>query len=71
MCPQETGSAAGRLNAVQQLDGTPGVAVVGGICLGAADDARMAAQHALGATSVVLAATAVAATVMTTRRATH
>ncbi|MGC4982542.1 MFS transporter [Streptomyces sp. DT193] len=69
--PQETGSAAGLLNAVQQLGGTLGVAVVGGIYLGAADDARTAAQHALGATSVVLAATAVAATVMTTRRATH
>jgi predicted MFS family arabinose efflux permease len=69
--PQETGPAAGLLNAVQQLGGTLGVAVVGGIYLGAADDARTAAQHALGATSVVLAATAVAATVMTTRRATH
>ncbi|MFE2296637.1 MFS transporter [Streptomyces sp. NPDC059445] len=67
--PQETGSAAGLLNAVQQLGGTLGVAVVGGIYLDAAGDARTAAQHALGATSVVLAATAVAAAFMTTRRA--
>ncbi|MGW1962516.1 MFS transporter [Streptomyces sp. NPDC001935] len=66
---QETGSAAGLLNAVQQLGGTVGVAVVGGIYLDAAGDARTAAQHALGATSVVLAATAVATAFMITRRA--
>ncbi|MET8099574.1 MFS transporter [Streptomyces sp. NPDC005236] len=68
--PQETGSAAGLLNAVQQLGGTLGVAVVGGIYLDAADDARTAAQHALGAAAVALAAAAVAARVMTKRRAT-
>ncbi|MEV8036218.1 MFS transporter [Streptomyces sp. NPDC086182] len=65
--PQETGSAAGLLNAVQQLGGTLGVAVIGGIYLGAAGDARGAAQHALGATAVILAATAVAARIMTAR----
>ncbi|WRZ88449.1 MFS transporter [Streptomyces sp. NBC_01007] len=65
--PQETGSAAGLLNAVQQLGGTLGVAVIGGVYLGAAGNARGAAQHALGATAVILAATAVAATVMTAR----
>ncbi|WP_405915135.1 MFS transporter [Streptomyces sp. NBC_00728] len=63
--PQETGSAAGLLNAVQQLGGTLGVAAIGGVYLGTAGDARTAAEHALGATAVVLAATAVAATVMT------
>ncbi|MEU0430249.1 MFS transporter [Streptomyces sp. NPDC006290] len=67
--PQETGSAAGLLNAVQQLGGTLGVAVIGGIYLGTAGDARGAAQHALGATAVILAATAVAALVMTARPA--
>ncbi|WP_339133833.1 MFS transporter [Streptomyces sp. f51] len=66
--PQETGSAAGLLNAVQQLGGTLGVAVVGGVYLGAAGDARAAAQQALGVTAIVLAAAAVAAGVMTTRR---
>ncbi|MGW1067540.1 MFS transporter [Streptomyces aureus] len=69
--PQETGSAAGLLNAVQQLGGTLGVAVMGGIYLGASGDARTAAQHALGAASVILAAAAVSATVMTARRPTY
>ncbi|MFD5813223.1 MFS transporter [Streptomyces sp. NPDC127038] len=69
--PQETGSAAGLLNAVQQLGGTLGVAVVGGIYLGAAGDAGTAAQRALGAAAVALAATAVAARVMTARRDTR
>ncbi|MGW3666502.1 MFS transporter [Streptomyces sp. NPDC005141] len=67
--PQETGSAAGLLNAVQQLGGTLGVAVIGGVYLGAADGARTAAQHALGAAAVVLAATSVAAATMTVRPA--
>jgi hypothetical protein len=31
--PHETGSAAGLLNAVQQLGGTLGVALLGGLCL--------------------------------------
>jgi MFS family permease len=67
--PQETGSAAGLLNAVQQLGGTLGVAVIGGVYLGAAGGARTAAQHALGAAAVILATTAVAAVTMTARPA--
>ncbi|MFF3934994.1 MFS transporter [Streptomyces phaeofaciens] len=66
--PQETGSAAGLLNAVQQLGGTLGLAVVGGVYLGAADGAGTAAQHVLGVAAALLAATAVAATAMTARR---
>ncbi|GAB7106688.1 MFS transporter [Streptomyces phaeofaciens JCM 4814] len=66
--PQETGSAAGLLNAVQQLGGTLGLAVVGGVYLGAADSVGTAAQRALGVAAVLLAATAVAATAMTARR---
>ncbi|WKX68668.1 MFS transporter [Streptomyces sp. XD-27] len=65
--PQETGSAAGLLNAVQQLGGTLGVAVIGGVYLGAAGSARTAAQYALGAAAAILAATAVAAAAMTAR----
>ncbi|MFI5676908.1 MFS transporter [Streptomyces cellulosae] len=67
--PQETGSAAGLLNAVQQLGGTLGVAVVGGVYLRAADSAHTAAQHALGVAAVILATTAVAAAAMTARPA--
>ncbi|MFJ9690599.1 MFS transporter [Kitasatospora sp. NPDC101183] len=82
--PQETGSAAGLLNAVQQLGGTLGVAVVGGVYLigttgtigttravGAvgADAPATAAQAALATAGAVLAAAAVAATAMTSRRA--
>ena len=67
--PQETGSAAGLLNAVQQLGGTLGVAVVvGGVYL-AAGSARTAAQHALGVAAVILVATAGAAAAMTARPA--
>ncbi|MEW5355743.1 MFS transporter [Streptomyces sp. 16-176A] len=66
--PQETGSAAGLLNAVQQLGGTLGVALVGGVYLGAAGTPRAAAEHALGVAAVLLAATAAAAGVMTARR---
>ncbi|MFE2136923.1 MFS transporter [Streptomyces sp. NPDC059466] len=62
--PQETGSAAGLLNAVQQLGGTLGVAVAGGVYL-AGDTSRAAAQAALGTAGAFLAATAVAAAVMT------
>ncbi|MGC0416148.1 MFS transporter [Embleya sp. AB8] len=65
--PQETGSAAGLLNAVQQLGGTLGVAVVGGVYLNAPGSARTAAQHALWAAALFLGATAVAAAVMTAR----
>ncbi|WP_083976521.1 MFS transporter [Kitasatospora azatica] len=65
--PQETGSAAGLLNAVQQLGGTLGVAVVGGVYLGAAGSAHTAAQHALGAAALLLALTVPAAVAMTAR----
>lgn len=66
--PQETGSAAGLLNAVQQLGGTLGVALIGGVYLDTTGGARTAAEHALGAAAVLLAATAAAAGVMTARR---
>ncbi|MFG3052165.1 MFS transporter [Kitasatospora sp. NPDC048239] len=68
--PQETGSAAGLLNAVQQLGGTLGVALVGGVYLagdGSGQAAGLGAQHALGAAGVLLAAAAAAAWVMTAR----
>ncbi|MFG2477757.1 hypothetical protein [Streptomyces fagopyri] len=65
--PQETGSAAGLLNAVQQLGGTLGVAVVGGVYLAGDGTSRGAAQAALGTAGAVLAATAVAAVTMTAR----
>jgi predicted MFS family arabinose efflux permease len=68
--PQETGSAAGLLNAVQQLGGTLGVAVVGGVYLAGADAPRAAAQAALATAGAILAATAIATAVMTSRRAT-
>ncbi|MEV5784689.1 MFS transporter [Streptomyces sp. NPDC052287] len=64
---QETGSAAGLLNAVQQLGGTLGVAVVGGVYLAGDGTPRGAAQAALGTAGAVLAATAVAAATMTAR----
>ncbi|WP_282791651.1 MFS transporter [Streptomyces sp. CC224B] len=67
--PQETGSAAGLLNAVQQLGGTLGVAVIGGVYLGTAGGSGTAATHALGVAAVLLAATAAAARAMTARRA--
>ncbi|WP_406300717.1 MFS transporter [Embleya sp. NBC_00888] len=68
--PQETGSAAGLLNAVQQLGGTLGVAVIGGIYLTGTHSGHTAtlnAQHALLAAGVLLAATALAARTMTAR----
>ncbi|MFF6961410.1 MFS transporter [Streptomyces sp. NPDC008317] len=65
---QETGSAAGLLNAVQQLGGTIGVAVIGGVYLAGDGTPRAAAQAALGTAAAILAATAVAAAVMTVRR---
>ncbi|MGW2279169.1 MFS transporter [Streptomyces sp. NPDC001770] len=78
--PQETGTAAGLLNAVQQLGGTLGVAVVGGVYLartagsGAAealagtDAPRDAVRAALLVAGAILAATALAAAAMTTGR---
>ncbi|WP_405772755.1 hypothetical protein [Streptomyces sp. NBC_01538] len=66
--PQETGSAAGLLNAVQQLGGTLGIAVAGGIYLADADAPRAAAQAALATAGAILAATAIAAATMTYRR---
>ena len=66
--PQETGSAAGLLNAVQQLGGTLGIAVAGGIYLADADAPRDAAQAALATAGAILAATAIAAATMTYRR---
>lgn len=65
--PQETGSAAGLLNAVQQLGGTLGLAVVGGVYLTTDGSPRTAAQAALGTAGAILAATALAAALMTTR----
>ncbi len=69
--PQETGSAAGLLNTVQQLGGTLGVALIGGVYLDTTGGARTAAEHALGAAAVLLAATAAAAGVMTPPRRTR
>ncbi|MGW7410312.1 MFS transporter [Streptomyces sp. NPDC054833] len=66
--PQETGSAAGLLNAVQQLGGTLGVALIGGIYLDTTGGPRTAAEHALGTAALLLATTAAAAGLMTTRR---
>ncbi|MFJ8621349.1 MFS transporter [Kitasatospora sp. NPDC093550] len=60
--PQEIGSAAGLLNAVQQLGSTLGIAVLGRIYLAAPSAAG--AQHACWAAAGVLAAVAVAGRVM-------
>ncbi|HET6709164.1 MFS transporter [Amycolatopsis sp.] len=54
--PHETGSAAGLLNAVQQLGGTLGVALLGGLYLGTG---TVTAALGLGAALVVAAAVAV------------
>ncbi|MDQ7807192.1 MFS transporter [Amycolatopsis sp. A133] len=54
--PHETGSAAGLLNAVQQLGGTLGVALLGGLCLGTGS---ATAALGLGAGLAVAAAVAV------------
>ncbi|POX56305.1 MFS transporter [Streptomyces sp. Ru71] len=66
--PQETGSAAGLLNAVQQLGGTLGTALIGGAYLDTAGGPRVAAEHGLTVAAVLLAATGAAAVVMTVRR---
>jgi EmrB/QacA subfamily drug resistance transporter len=69
--PQETGSAAGLLNAVQQFGGTLGLAILGSVyLLGAGTTAASslaAIQHALWTAIALLAGTAVAAAVMTSR----
>jgi predicted MFS family arabinose efflux permease len=65
--PQETGSAAGLLNAVQQLGGTIGVAVLGGIYLAATTNAAGAAQQACWAAAAAVVATTVSVVVMTRR----
>ncbi|MGW0856425.1 MFS transporter [Streptomyces sp. NPDC002690] len=73
--PQETGSAAGLLNTVQQLGGTLGVAVVGGVYLASASGPAhaltgsgspgAAARAALLTAGLILAAAALAAAAMT------
>ncbi|MFG2145464.1 MFS transporter [Streptomyces sp. NPDC048696] len=57
--PAETGSAAGLLNAVQQLGGTLGTALLGSVFLGAADPAH-GAQRAFWAAGLLLVATGAA-----------
>ena len=64
--PPETGSAAGLLNAVQQLGGTLGVALLGGIYL---DTGTASAALGLSAGLVVAASCAVALMVPSSRRA--
>ncbi|MEV6827370.1 MFS transporter [Amycolatopsis sp. NPDC051102] len=61
--PPETGSAAGLLNAVQQLGGTLGVALLGGLYLGTGS-----AATALGSGAVLAVAAAVAVVPLTSRR---
>jgi len=66
--PQETGSAAGLLNAVQQLGATLGVAVLGSVYLdGVRVDAPHAIQHAFWVAAAILLATAGSAAFMTAR----
>jgi len=66
---QETGSAAGLLNAVQQLGGTLGVAVLGSVYFaGAHAGASHAVQHAFWVAAALLIATALAAAFMTAPR---
>ncbi|MFI1581185.1 MFS transporter [Embleya sp. NPDC020630] len=70
LAPQETGSAAGLLNAVQQLGGTLGVAIVGGVYLtgdASGQSASVGARHALTAAGVLLVAAVPAAWAMTAR----
>ncbi|WP_214414130.1 MFS transporter [Sphaerisporangium fuscum] len=64
--PHETGSAAGLLNAVQQLGGTVGVALLGSVFFRASAGAAAgeAARPALLVAAGLLAATAVTAAVM-------
>nr|WP_233224051.1 MFS transporter [Amycolatopsis sp. CA-128772] len=61
--PHETGSAAGLLNAVQQLGGTLGVALLGGLYLGTGT-----AAAALGLGAALAVAAAVAVVPLTSRR---
>ena len=70
--PHETGSAAGLLNAVQQLGGTIGVAVLGSVYLSGARSgthraAQHAVEHAFWTAGGLLVVTAAAATVMAVR----
>jgi predicted MFS family arabinose efflux permease len=71
--PHETGSAAGLLNAVQQFGGTVGIAALGSVFLGRlstasrADSSLSAAQAGLWIAAAVLAATVIAAWLMTRR----
>jgi hypothetical protein len=74
--PQETGSAAGLLNAVQQLGATLGVAILGSVYLntartGAHADALHAIQHAFWVAAALLIATAGSAAFMTVRTHLH
>ncbi len=64
--PHETGSAAGLLNAVQQLGGTLGVALLGGLYLGTGT-----AAAALGLGAALAVAAAVAVVPLTTRKGTR
>ena len=69
--PHETGSAAGLLNAVQQLGGTLGVAVLGSAFLrsfsGGAASSLVAAQHSFWIAAGLLGATGVSALFMIKR----
>lgn len=71
--PQEVGSAAGLINAVQQLGATLGVAVLGSSYLASAGpsahaDALGAVQHAFWLAAALLVATALTAALMTAPR---
>ncbi|MGW5721839.1 MFS transporter [Amycolatopsis sp. NPDC003865] len=61
--PHETGSAAGLLNAVQQLGGTLGVALLGGLYLGSGT-----AATAYGVAAVLTVAAAIAVIPLSSRR---
>ncbi|MDN3358743.1 hypothetical protein [Actinomadura sp. DC4] len=64
MRPHETGSAAGLLNAVRQLGGTLGVALLGSVLL-AAPDALTGARNACWIGAGLVFATGVTAGLMT------
>jgi MFS family permease len=71
--PQETGSAAGLLNAVQQLGATLGVAILGSIYLAGARPGSPATavhglQHVFWVSAGLLVAAGLTAAVMTARR---
>jgi MFS family permease len=67
--PHENGSAAGLLNAVQQVGATLGVAILGSVYFAVSDHGALrAVQDAFGLAAVILAATAVPAVLMTARR---